>query len=88
MDPRALGSPDGLLQDVYEGSDIVICDSFALRHAPNELRIYPRRSGTARPCIFWRDDAELGPCLDGQEFDLEPYSESGFLGEDTCHLGH
>ena len=82
MDPGSFRFTDRLLHDVDERSDVMVDDGLPLGDTPDEGGIDLRGAFTAHRSVCGRDDAELRPCLHGQELDLEPYAESGLLGED------
>ena len=70
--PRALGLADALLHHVDERGDVVLGD---------ELALLDRVDVEAGPLAHrdrgvLRDDAELGPGLDGEDLHLEPRAEA------------
>ena len=81
MDPGPGRGADALLHHVDEGGDVVVGDPLALLDRGRRRRgPLPHGGG-----VGGRDDAELGPGLDGQDLDLEPRAVAGLVGEEVGH---
>ena len=79
MHPGALRLADALLHDVDERGDVVLGDQLALvdRGDVEAGALAHRDRGRLR------DDAELGPRLDGEDLDLQPGAEARLVGEEA-----
>ena len=87
VDPRRRWCTDRRLDDIDEGSDVVIGDRFAIEHGLHELVVGHGRLLAAGGGILGRNDPERGVALGGEQFDFEPTTESLGIGPHSVHFG-
>jgi len=87
VDPLGRVAPDAIGDHVDEGGYVVVGNQLPFGHRGHRGVIHDRCAFPDLLGLGRGDDAEFGPRLDRQHFDLQPGGQLGGIAEQRRHLG-